>query len=281
MSNEKGQPSNAAAAQRKRAASFAPQDIASICDGETQDLALELIDESDLLRLRLPPYPSIEELADKIRRFGQTTPLFVRPKGDGYELISGYRRRAALELIGATTAYCRVYRELSDSDAYDLAISENQDRGSLTDLERAEICVRLQREGKTSPQIATRTGWTGERQVYNHLRLARDGSKEIRATLQAGRIGFHDRDCTHRSQELEGRRNRRARRHTNDRREPYVGPRDHRPPRPSPKGARLAENRRAPKEGPHNVPTSKSTRTVVLPSMSAWIPAPPRHWTQS
>jgi ParB-like chromosome segregation protein Spo0J len=69
-------------------------------DASTKEVSLSLIRESDRLRLRQPPYPRIEELAAQIKEHGQTTPMFVRPLHGLYELISGYRRRAALEKLG-------------------------------------------------------------------------------------------------------------------------------------------------------------------------------------
>jgi ParB/RepB/Spo0J family partition protein len=157
---------------------------------DIDEVRVALIYESDQLRLRRPPYPGISELAANLREKGQNTPLFVRPQGGGYELISGYRRLAALGFINAPTALCRIYRNLSDSAAYDLAVSENQDRNNLTDLERADICLRLQQGGKTAEQIAQRMGWTDRRQVFRHLRLLKEGSPVLRASLQDRKITF-------------------------------------------------------------------------------------------
>lgn len=171
------------------------QDVSFILQGgapssafEIQQIPVSLIDESDALRLRQAPYPEIDKLAEELQRFGQTTPLFVRPKGDRFELISGYRRLAALNKLQAPTALCRIYRTLDDSRAYDLAISENQDRESLTDIERADICLRLQKDGRTAEEIALRMGWNGERQVFRHLKLAREASPALRLRLQARQV---------------------------------------------------------------------------------------------
>jgi ParB/RepB/Spo0J family partition protein len=158
---------------------------------EIRDIVLALIEEADVFRLRIPPYPGVESLAEKIRRAGQSTPLFVRPREDRFELISGYKRRAALELIGAPTALCRIYRDISDEAAYDIAIEENQERDNLSDLERADICVRLTKEGKTANEIAARMRWKSRRYVQDHLRLAREASAALRDALQTRKIRLH------------------------------------------------------------------------------------------
>jgi ParB family chromosome partitioning protein len=91
-------------------------------DASTKEVSLSLIRESDRLRLRQPSYPRIEELAAQIKEHGQTTPMFVRLLHGGlYELISGYRRRAALEKLGISTALVRVF-DVDETEAYSLAI---------------------------------------------------------------------------------------------------------------------------------------------------------------
>lgn len=157
---------------------------------DTQHIPLDLIDESDRMRLRTRPYPGIEELAIDISAATQLMPMFVRPKAERYELISGYRRLAALKMLKAPTAYCRIFREISDNDAYDLAVRENQKRKNMTDLERADICLRYQTQGMTIEQIAKRMDWKGDRAVYHHLRVAKEASEQLRAALQARKLSF-------------------------------------------------------------------------------------------
>lgn len=153
-------------------------------------IPLPLIDESDRLRLREPPYPNIEELADAIRLDGQSTPLFVRPfpGPERYELISGYRRRAALALIEAPTALARIYTNLSDADAYRLAVSENADRSALTDWERATACARMRADDVPLDEIARRFHWNNRRTVEHHLRVEREARPLLRQALQLGTL---------------------------------------------------------------------------------------------
>lgn len=157
---------------------------------DIQNVALGLIDESDRLRLREKPYPGLEDLAASLASAGQSTPLFVRPAGDRYELVSGYRRRAALEMLGAPSALVRIYHGLDDAAAYDLAISENADRDALTDWERAVACLRLRDAGRTADEIARQFGWGNRRQAEIHVALARDSSPSLRAALQRRVIGL-------------------------------------------------------------------------------------------
>lgn len=156
------------------------------------EVPITLIRESEKLRLRDEPYPQIDQLAADIEKHGQTTPMFVRAfwqEPDYYELIAGNRRFRALLKLGATTALVRVF-DLDDEAAYDLALSENQYRGALTEIERARACLRLADSGKTQAEIAERMGWSADRVVRRYLKLARDTTPPLSEKLQRRAISL-------------------------------------------------------------------------------------------
>lgn len=179
---------------------------------EIQTLPLSAITESDQLCLRTPPFPGIEELALSIKEAGQSTPLFVRPMGSQFELISGYRRHAALKHLKAPSALARIFRTLSDSEAYALAISENADRNDLTDWERALACKRMRDDGLSIEEIANRFNWKSRKNVELHLRAQREAFPALAAALQAGSLtlshaiallqAFANTDATSEQQEV-------------------------------------------------------------------------------
>jgi ParB/RepB/Spo0J family partition protein len=157
-------------------------------ESETLRVPLSQNKESDRLRLRKPPYDGIEDLAEKIKRDGQSTAMFVRQLKSGeFELIFGYRRKAALELIGENTALVRVFA-LDDREAYFLAISENQDRHSMSDIERAEACIRLHQEGENQEQIAKRMGWTSTKTVSRYMAVATEAPAVLKDALQKRQV---------------------------------------------------------------------------------------------
>ncbi len=72
------------------------------------------------------PLRGISRLAANISRFGQLTPVVVRENGEGrFELITGYRRMAALKEASATHVLCRVVTDLDDATAAALRTVEN------------------------------------------------------------------------------------------------------------------------------------------------------------
>ena len=80
---------------------------------------------------------SFKELKDSIKENGLLEPLLVRPdKTGGYELISGHRRKLALELCGIKEADCYI-EDLSDDEATIKMVDSNIYRNLILPSEKA------------------------------------------------------------------------------------------------------------------------------------------------
>lgn len=80
---------------------------------------------------------SFIELKDSIRMNGLLEPLLVRPdKTGGYELISGHRRKLALELCGIKEVDCYI-EDLSDDEATIKMVDSNIYRNLILPSEKA------------------------------------------------------------------------------------------------------------------------------------------------
>lgn len=78
---------------------------------------------------------SFKELLESIKDNGLLEPLLVRPTEEGrYELISGHRRKLALELLGYKEAECYV-EELTDDEATIKMVDSNIYRETISPLE--------------------------------------------------------------------------------------------------------------------------------------------------
>jgi ParB-like chromosome segregation protein Spo0J len=85
------------------------------------------------------------ELRDSIEKFGQRVPVIVRPQGDQFELIAGYRRFAALMYIARANgnkdgSILAIVREMNDFEAY----IENALNGS-DELRPSDLMLALMR----------------------------------------------------------------------------------------------------------------------------------------
>ena len=79
---------------------------------------------------------AMDELVDSIRAYGVLSPLLARPKGEGYELVSGHRRRLAAQKLGLPTVPVLV-REMTDDEAVILMVDSNLQRENLLPSEKA------------------------------------------------------------------------------------------------------------------------------------------------
>lgn len=79
---------------------------------------------------------AMDELVESIRVHGVLSPLLVRPKGAGYELVSGHRRRLAAQKLGLPTVPVLV-REMTDDEAVILMVDSNLQRENLLPSEKA------------------------------------------------------------------------------------------------------------------------------------------------
>ena len=113
---------------------------------------------------------AIRELADSIRVQGLIQPVLVRKDGDGYRLIAGERRWRAAQLAGLSEVPALV-RDVSDSQAFEMALVENLQRADLNPIEEAEGYRRLMADYDfTQEQVSERVG-KDRSSVANSLRL--------------------------------------------------------------------------------------------------------------
>ena len=79
---------------------------------------------------------SLIQLQESIKTNGLLNPIIVRKKDNRYELISGHRRKKALELLNVDKARC-IIKELTDEEAIIYMVDSNIYRSKLLYSERA------------------------------------------------------------------------------------------------------------------------------------------------
>lgn len=141
----------------------------------------------------------LEELAASIQKNGLLENLLVRTLPDNpdqYELISGHRRRAALESQWTQGApelvlICQVYEGLSDEDARAMFYISNAQRSDLTPMEEAREFGQMRSElGWDADEIARRTG-KSRSTVYKRLSLLR-ALPAVQKMLEDGVVALAD-----------------------------------------------------------------------------------------
>jgi ParB/RepB/Spo0J family partition protein len=130
--------------------------------------------------------PDLAQLIESIRTDGQQIPVIIRGRKPPYQLICGFRRTRSIQAHGGQAVKAIILPEIPDDKAHRLSVLENEERKSLTDLDRANACRRLQEEGKTQKQIAEILKTTQD-QVSRYISLL-SLPEPIFGALKKGRI---------------------------------------------------------------------------------------------
>ena len=104
--------------------------------------------------------PEMDALCESIAQYGVLSPLLARPVEDGYEIVSGHRRRAAALKLGLDKLPVLV-RDMTDDEAVILMVDSNIQRENLLPSEKAFAykmkLEALKHQGKaTSCQVGTK-----------------------------------------------------------------------------------------------------------------------------
>ena len=130
---------------------------------------------------------ALQELADSIKQHGVLQPLLVRPlPTGGYQLVAGERRWRASRLAELKEVPV-IIKELSDTEAMEIAIIENLQREDLNPIEEAEgLQALIDKCGFTQEEVATSVG-KSRPAITNALRLLRL-PEEVRQMTKDGDI---------------------------------------------------------------------------------------------
>lgn len=130
--------------------------------------------------------PTVLELAESIREFGQLVEMVVRPRGDHYEVLGGERRLVALELLGALSGRCSVRHDAADdAKALEIAIHDNAQREAVHPLDEADSIVAMMKKHRLTPDACAARLAKSASHVHRLARLA-DLATEGRAAFRAG-----------------------------------------------------------------------------------------------
>ena len=99
---------------------------------------------------------AMDALCESIAMYGVLSPLLARPVGEGYEIISGHRRRAAALRLGLDKLPVLV-RDMTDDEAVILMVDSNIQRENLLPSEKTfAYKMKLEavaHQGKTCGQV--------------------------------------------------------------------------------------------------------------------------------
>ena len=130
---------------------------------------------------------ALSQLAESIKEHGVLQPLVVRPRPNGrYQIVAGERRWRASRIAGLTELPV-IIRELTDEQAFEIALVENLVRSDLNPIEEAMgYRTLMETFSMTQERVAQRVG-RSRSAVANALRLL-SLPKEVLALLEKGNL---------------------------------------------------------------------------------------------
>lgn len=135
---------------------------------DIQNIRLTDIHVSNFNPRKRFPEEEMNELAESIKKNGVLQAILLRPSNEGYEIVFGERRYKASLLAGESTIPA-IVREMSDKEAFEIALTENVKRQDLTPLEEAEFYQKLILSAQYDiPALCTQLG---KSESYIRMRL--------------------------------------------------------------------------------------------------------------
>jgi len=128
------------------------------------------------------------EMVASMRLRGVIQPILLRPKDGLHVIVAGERRyRAALEAFGAEFEMPVLIREMTDQEALEAAIDENDTRDDASETEQADAAVRVLAACRNDrAEAAGRLGWSRTK-LDRRLALA-ELSAAVKLALDERRI---------------------------------------------------------------------------------------------
>jgi ParB/RepB/Spo0J family partition protein len=147
---------------------------------ETKDSPSELVSSFQYLpigRLKSSPLNPrkhfdpgrLAELADSFRGVGVIEPLVVRPVNAHFEIVCGERRSRAATIAKLESVPVLV-KDLTDAQALEIMVIENNQREDVNALEEADGFSRLLKAGYDIDRLADRLG-RSKKYVYDRVKL--------------------------------------------------------------------------------------------------------------
>ncbi|WP_373047601.1 ParB/RepB/Spo0J family partition protein [Vulgatibacter sp.] len=156
--------------------------------GGVVQLAIEDIQPDKLQPRRRFEESKIEELASSIRSKGVIQPILVRKDGAKYRIIAGERRWRASQRAGLKYVPVLI-KEVTERQAFELALIENIQREDLNPVEEAESYRRLIEEHSLTQEACAERVGKDRSSIANSLRLLRLPD-EIKDSLIEGSLNM-------------------------------------------------------------------------------------------
>lgn len=155
---------------------------------KTAAVALAGIDREDVT-FRLRRHLDIEPLMESIAEDGLHHPVLLRAQPDDplLQVVSGFRRVAAVQALGHTEILAEIRTDLTHEAAFAIALRESALERTVSDVDRAIAILQFRLRTGTAVRDVARLAGLTRHQIQRLLRLAL-APEPLRGAVAAGRI---------------------------------------------------------------------------------------------
>ncbi|MBI4709387.1 MAG: ParB/RepB/Spo0J family partition protein [Candidatus Portnoybacteria bacterium] len=160
-----------------------------LATSQLKELPIAAIEIGDMQPRKFFEEQSLIELASSLKEKGALQPVVVRPKNGGYEVIMGARRLKAAQIAQLKKYPAFVVQTLNDSEALEIALTENMQREDLTPFEEAWGILRLMKDFNYSAKDVCSKLNKSDTFVRSRIQLLQL-PKEVQQSVSEGKLSM-------------------------------------------------------------------------------------------
>lgn len=131
-------------------------------NGKVEMLSITALEAFKSHPFKVRDNEDFNKLVDSVKENGVLIPAIARPKGDGYEIIAGHRRKAACERLGIDSMPV-IVRNMTDEQSVICMVDSNVQRDNILPSEKAFAykmkMEALKQQGQRSDLTSTPVAW--------------------------------------------------------------------------------------------------------------------------
>lgn len=131
------------------------------------------------------------ETVESVKAYGVLVPIIARPSEDGYEIVSGHRRKRACELAGLDEIPV-IVRNLDDDEAVIIMVGSNLQRENILPSERAKAyqmkLAALNHQGKRQDLTSGQVGQKSPQSLELISDQSSDSPKQIQRYIRLNQL---------------------------------------------------------------------------------------------
>lgn len=133
---------------------------------------IEKIETDEKYQVRIAKIKNVEELADIIKLQGQIEPIRIVQDGDKYFMMAGFRRLAAMKLLGKKHVKAIIHQNLDHDEIMKISSGTNLGRDNLSDADKIFSVIRFQNQNKVrTPREIGKVFGLSEATAYRYLNI--------------------------------------------------------------------------------------------------------------